>query len=378
MTGSLHPEHEAAIHGPLNSSPGAVNLFGLSSQITVDRPSNLSITQTLRLSSDELLRRRFLLSHQPVKANFRFGLLLEVLDKLAEDTALAHVWRFHPEARVVTAAIDSIQVRCAPDVNRDMVLRSRVNYIGKSSLEVGVRVEQPGDPSAHIASCYLTMVARTGTGDGARSLPLPPLEYVDELEKRRAAKAVQRREEYKRSRNIAQELPSKEEHALLAQLRSAQELPDFRGLLASQLTTGGWERTYPEHENVPTKIFGGHVVHRAFMYAVICAEMVATGRPAVVSVNRINFHHPVRMGDKLNFISRVAYTGKTSICVETDIVRISSDRSTTALCNTCVFTFVNVDHDFKPQAVPQIYPTTYAEDGRYLAAHRRHDKYLCV
>jgi acyl-coenzyme A thioesterase 9 len=40
-----------------------------------------------------------------------------------------------------------------------------------------------------------------------------------------------------------------------------------------------------------------------------------------------------------------------------------------------VVTFVNVDAGFEPQPVPPIYPTTYAEDGRYLAAHRRREAY---
>ncbi|MBZ5523186.1 MAG: acyl-CoA thioesterase [Acidobacteriia bacterium] len=336
------------------------------------RPFDTSVTQTLNFSTDPLLRRRFLLLSQQVKANFRFGLLLEALDKLAENTALAYVRRFSPEARVVTAAIDNIRVRCAPDISRDMVLWARLNYVGRTSMEVGVRVEQPGDSPSHIASCYFTMVARTGVGDSARSVPLPPLEYEDDLEKTRAAKAVQRREDYQRSRNAAQTLPSQQEYSMLAGLHAAQEQPDFSGLLAAQLTNSGWERTYPEHENVPSKIFGGHVMHRAFIYAIMCAEMVSPDRPVIVSVNRINFHHPVRMGDKLNFVSRVAYCGRTSVCVETDIIRISLDRTTTALCNTCVFTFVNVDPDLRPKPVPPIYPTTYAEDARYLAAYRRH------
>jgi hypothetical protein len=36
-----------------------------------------------------------------------------------------------------------------------------------------------------------------------------------------------------------------------------------------------------------------------------------------------------------------------------------------------VFTFVNVDKDMIPRPVPPVYPTTYAEDARYLEAHRR-------
>jgi hypothetical protein len=71
---------------------------------------------------------------------------------------------------------------------------------------------------------------------------------------------------------------------LLRGLHEAQEKPDAEILLASALTAGGWERTYVEHENVPHKIFGGYVAHRAYMYAHICSEMVA-------SVHRQDFNH---------------------------------------------------------------------------------------
>jgi acyl-CoA hydrolase len=60
------------------------------------------------------------------------------------------------------------------------------------------------------------------------------------------------------------------------------------------------------------------------------------------------------------------------VSVETDIVRISRDRISTSLCNTCIFTFTNVDAELRRRFVPPVYPTTYAEDARYLAANRRH------
>jgi acyl-coenzyme A thioesterase 9 len=319
------------------------------------------------------------LTDEPVRSNLRFGLLLEVLDKLAEDTALRYVRRSYPAARVVTAAMDSMRVRGVPDETRDMVLRARVNLVGTTSLEVGIRIEQPGDPVLHVASCYFTMVARLREDDGTeRSVPLPGLENRSKLDGERADRARLRRESARLDRHAAEAPPSAEEYALLRGLHEAQEKPDAEILLASALTAGGWERTYVEHENVPHKIFGGYVAHRAYMYAHICSEMVASHRALLVSVDRINFYQPVRMGDKLHFVSRVAFTGRTSITVETSITRISRDRKSTALSNVCTFTFVNVDPGLQPMPVPQIYPTTYAEDARYLAGYRRHQAHLAL
>lgn len=343
------------------------------------RPAQTSVVRRLRFASDFALRRRFQLTDEPVRSNLRAGLLLEVLDKLAEDTALRYVRHWHPEARVVTAAMDSMRVRSVPDETRDMVLRARVNLVGRTSMEVGVRIEQPGCDVPHIASCYFTMVGRTRDEHGEEhSVPLPALDCRSRVDCARADRARARREAYRQHLSAAEEPPSREEYDLLRRLHDAQEQPGFSGLLAGRLVAEGWERTYPEQENVPQKIFGGYVAHRALMYAHICSEMVASDRALLVSVDRINFYHPVRMGDKLHFVSRVTYTGNTSIAVETSITRISRDRTSTALSNVCTFTFANVDADLRRLPVPPIYPTTYAEDARYLAAYRRRQSYLAV
>jgi acyl-CoA hydrolase len=335
-------------------------------------PKDTSFYQTLPFSSDAALRRRFMVMDQPIPANMRFGLLLEVLDKVAEETALNYVNLYYPEARVVTAAIDNIFIRHAADVTRDLVCRARINYVGRSSLEVGIRVEQPGEAPVHIASCYFTMVARSGMGEQAVSVALPPLDYVDETEQRRHAKAVARREGYKQSQAALLEPPSREEYLLLASLHSAQEVPGFQGLLAGALVTDAWERVYPEQENVPQKIFGGYLIRRAYELSAVCSELAAPGRSIIAAVNRINFINPVRLGDTLHHSSRVVFTNDSCVCVEASIERISRDRSSRALSNSCLFTFAHVDTELNHCPVPPVYPATYAEDARYLAALRSH------
>jgi len=335
------------------------------------RPNDTTFTRTLPLSSDLDLRRAYMVVNEPLVGNFRFGRLLEALDKVAEETALQYVCQTYPDARVVTAAIDEIQITHAADVTRDVVIKARINHVGRTSMEVGIRVEQPGEPKIHIASCFFTMVARLGVGEHQESVQIPPLEYIDDLEKQRYANAIASREAYRTERSVALEPPTHDEYDLLNRLHGAQEEQDFNGLLASELVTDSWERMFPEQENVPTTIFGGYLVRKAYELSSICAERVAPNRPVIVAVNRINFFHPVRLGDKLHYTTRVVYTGKTSLSVEANIRRISRDRTSQALSNSCLFTFVNVDKDLIPQPVPTIYPTTYGEDARYLQAFRR-------
>lgn len=339
-------------------------------------PIDTSLDYVLKLAGDPALRRRYQVLDETLPGNMRMGLLLEILDKVAEETSLNYVRRFHPDAWVVTAAIDNILIRHVVDITRDLVCHAQINHIGRSSLEVGIRVEQPGSPTRHIASCYFTMVARRQEGETELSATLPPRKCLSPTDQRRFDQAISRRELYRSQQAALLEPPSREEYLQLAALHGAQERSDFEGLLASQLVTDAWERMYPEKENVPRKIFGGYLIRRAYELSSICSELVAPERSVIAAVNRINFFHPVRLGDKLHFTSRVVYTQGDYICVEASIERISRDRASKALSNSCLFTFVSVNRDLEPRPVPPIYPTTYAEDSRYLVALRSHQALL--
>jgi len=342
------------------------------------RPLDTSYVYTLPFAGDAALRRKYQVVKDDIPGNFRFGLLLEVLDIVAGDTALAYVRRFYPEGEVVTAAIDNVVIRSSAQVTRDVVCKARINHVGTSSLEVGIRIEQPTADGGmrHVSSCFFLMVARSGVGAGAVSLKLPPLEYADEAEQRRQAKARSRREEFKVQQKTALQPPSADEYAVLSALHRTQDQPGFAGLRVGRLVTESWERMFPELEKVPQSIFGGHLMRRAYELAAICAELVAPGRVVIVAVNRINFLQRVHIDDKLHFTCRVIHTGKTSVSIEADIERISRDRTSKALSNTCLFTFVCVDTEMRPQPVPPVYPTTYAEDALYLTAYRQRSEHL--
>src|SRR3974390_865786 len=99
--------------------------------------------------------------------------------------------------------------------------------------------------------------------------------------------------------------------------------------------------------------------------------MVRPDRGIPCQVNRINFNHPVLLGDQLKFIARVVYTGETTITVQSDIERFSRGAADKPLSTSALFTFKNVDRKLHPQHVPPIYPVTYDEDARYLTAYRQ-------
>jgi uncharacterized protein (TIGR00369 family) len=121
--------------------------------------------------------------------NVSGGVIMKLIDTAAGIVALRHA-----EANVVTAAIDRLDF-LYPAFYGDLVTtRASLNFVGRTSMEVGVRVETENlltRQKHHSASAYLTMVAIDGNG---LPTPLPPLNLETEEEKRRNLEAKDRRD----------------------------------------------------------------------------------------------------------------------------------------------------------------------------------------
>jgi acyl-CoA hydrolase len=110
------------------------------------------------------------------------------MDKCAAIAALRH-----SRTNVVTASIDRVDFREPIHLGDLVVMQASINYVGRSSMEVGVRVEAEDLMTGnrrHTNSCYLTFVAVDRNG---RPIEVPELIPETEDELRRAAAAIQRR-----------------------------------------------------------------------------------------------------------------------------------------------------------------------------------------
>ena len=109
------------------------------------------------------------------------------------DIAAAIAARRHARATCVTAAIDEIVFHLAVPVGSVLVLQASVNHAGKTSMEVGVRVEMESAASgrrSHCASAYLTFVALDENG---HPTPVPPVLARTKEQQRRQREAEERR-----------------------------------------------------------------------------------------------------------------------------------------------------------------------------------------
>lgn len=116
------------------------------------------------------------------------GVVLALVDRVAYVCASRHAG--HP---CVTASFDSVDFRSPIRVGELVTLKASVNSVGRTSLEVGVRVEAEDlftREVRHTNSCYVTMVA---LGPDGRPVPVPRLVLETERELRRYHDAQDRR-----------------------------------------------------------------------------------------------------------------------------------------------------------------------------------------
>lgn len=128
----------------------------------------------------------------PDMANFsgkvHGGILLKLLDQVAYSCASRYAGAY-----VVTLSVDRVLFRDAIRVGELVSFAATVNYTGRTSMEVGIRVDTENirdGTRRHTNSSYFTMVA---VDDSGSPVPVPPLVPGNELERMRFDQAAARR-----------------------------------------------------------------------------------------------------------------------------------------------------------------------------------------
>jgi acyl-CoA hydrolase len=117
------------------------------------------------------------------------GAVLSMMDKCAAIAAFRH-----SRNSVVTASIDRVDFREPIHLGDLVIMKASVNFAGRSSMEVGVRVEAEDlltGRRRHTNSCYLTFVAVDRNG---RPVEVPALQPETDEEIRRNTAARERRQ----------------------------------------------------------------------------------------------------------------------------------------------------------------------------------------
>lgn len=129
----------------------------------------------------------------------------------------------------------------------------------------------------------------------------------------------------------------------------------------------------PEMANFSGNIHGGALLRLADQAAYACASRYAGTYVVTLSVDQVMFKQPVHVGELVTLRAAINFVGRTSmevgIKIHSENIRDRSCRHT----NTCYFTMVAVDEQFRPVSVPPVEPKTLEERRWYRGAQLRRE-----
>ncbi len=128
----------------------------------------------------------------------------------------------------------------------------------------------------------------------------------------------------------------------------------------------------PNESNQLNNMFGGELLARMDRISAISAKMHSGSLQVVTaSVNSVSFNQPIPLGSTVKLESKVSRAFNTSMEVYVDVYMYDYKEECYKKTNDAIYTFVALDENNKPVAVPDLIPETELEIERYNAALRR-------
>jgi acyl-CoA hydrolase len=145
--------------------------------------------------------------------------------------------------------------------------------------------------------------------------------------------------------------------------KAARPLPP-RELSMSVLMT-------PDTANFSGNVHGGTILKLLDQVAYTCASRYSSCYVVTLSVDKVVFRGPIRVGEFVTFLASVNHTGRTSMEIG---VKVMAENVRTGECRhvvSCFFTMVAVDDLQRPTVVPAFEPVTEDDLRRHRAALAR-------
>ncbi|KAI0748818.1 HotDog domain-containing protein [Irpex lacteus] len=365
------------------------------------RHMSTSYTETILPfhSSSDLLE-----AYTNTSGGIRTGMLMEHLDNIAG--SIAYKYMLGDEGGeggrsvselgyyIVTASVDRLDMLAPLYPVRDLRLSGQVIHVGRSSMEIVVRMEalEPGHTNEDaqgktVMLGRFCMVCRDSKTHKARAVN--PL--VIESEEDRRLNAIGEAHKNRRHRHAIQSLarvpPSSEEAAALhaLYLQSTSPSPsssstesDEKKIERVKMEDTRVEKTltmYPQERNVHQKIFGGYLMRLAYELGYTNSMLFTRGPVRFLSLDSIAFAKPVPIGSVLHLTSHILHTVGTEryptlihVGVKATVIDIKTGLE--ELTNDFRFTWCKEEGEPVPRTVV---PMTYQEAMWWIEGKRALD-----
>jgi len=137
------------------------------------------------------------------------------------------------------------------------------------------------------------------------------------------------------------------------------------------------ELIQPNDTNILGNLLGGRLMHFIDIAAALASARHCNNVAVTASVDNLQFHHPIHLGDIVLLKASVnrAFNTSMEIGVRVEVEDIKTGQITHS--NSAYLTFVSIDSKTgRPVKVPQIIPDTEEEKRRYEQALTRREQRL--
>ncbi|MCA9827129.1 MAG: acyl-CoA thioesterase [Nitrosopumilus sp.] len=113
-------------------------------------------------------------------------------------------------------------------------------------------------------------------------------------------------------------------------------------------------RMFPSDANPAGNVFGGEILKHIDMVAGIVAQRHSQSNAVTVSMDSVNFLKPVFVGNVLILNARINYVHNSSMEIEVKVEAEDIVTGIRTVTGTAFVTFVSLDKNGKPTAVPKL------------------------
>jgi acyl-CoA hydrolase len=117
-------------------------------------------------------------------------------------------------------------------------------------------------------------------------------------------------------------------------------------------------------------MFGGKLLAMMDIIAGIAATRFSCIRVTLASTDSTTFMAPLHVGDRVQVIARVVWTGRTSMVVKTDVFGEEMDTGTRKHCTSSHFIMIAIDENHLPTPVPPLLIETDEEMNDFKVAEK--------
>jgi acyl-CoA hydrolase len=144
---------------------------------------------------------------------------------------------------------------------------------------------------------------------------------------------------------------------------------DAKPVHASRVTTT--QLVLPNDTNQLGNLLGGTLMHWIDIVAAIASQRHSGMVCVTASVDELEFHHSVKLGEVVTLEASVNRAFRTSMEIGVRVTAHGNATLPERRANTAYLTFVAIDEQGVPRPVPSIRPESEEEQRRYVEALQR-------